>query len=85
MFRFTIRDLLWLMAFVGLGMAWLSHDLSWRENSRRQSDDNIRLAKKLYALQMENHYIRENHPQTVKDEMYLRMQRSLHDSIHNRP
>jgi len=25
MFRFTIRDVLWLMVVVGIGVAWFSH------------------------------------------------------------
>ena len=29
MFRFTIRDLLWLMVVVGLGVGWRFHYLSW--------------------------------------------------------
>ena len=29
MFRFTIRDLLWLMVVVGLGMAWWANSMAW--------------------------------------------------------
>jgi cell division protein FtsB len=30
MFRFTIRDLLWLMVVVGLACGWIAHDFRWR-------------------------------------------------------
>ena len=30
MFRFTIRDVLWLMVVVGLALAWLDRERSWR-------------------------------------------------------
>ena len=30
MFRFTIRDLLWLMLVVGLSVAWYATDRAWR-------------------------------------------------------
>ena len=29
MFRFTIRDVLWLTVVVGMGLAWYSHFHSW--------------------------------------------------------
>ena len=35
MFRFTIRDLLWLMVVVALGVGWW---LSYRDSRRRFSD-----------------------------------------------
>jgi len=30
MFRFSIRDVLWLMVVVALGCAWYLNDLSWK-------------------------------------------------------
>ena len=30
MLRFTIRDLLWLMAVVGIGVGWYATDSAWR-------------------------------------------------------
>jgi hypothetical protein len=30
MFRFTIRDVLWLMMVVGLGIGWWRHHRSWQ-------------------------------------------------------
>ena len=48
MFRFTIRDLLWLMLVVGLGMGW------WIERHRVTAEDReiLQVAKAL-GLKME--------------------------------
>jgi hypothetical protein len=32
MFRFTIRDVLWAMVVVGLGVGWFAHWRSWESN-----------------------------------------------------
>jgi hypothetical protein len=37
MFRFTIRDLLWLMVVVGIGCAWYLNDHSWKRICYRES------------------------------------------------
>jgi hypothetical protein len=39
MFRFTIRDLLWLMVVVGLGVGWSLDDSLLRREQRRLSVD----------------------------------------------
>ena len=35
MFRFTIRDLLWLTVVVGLASGWLAHHLAWKDSYSR--------------------------------------------------
>jgi hypothetical protein len=35
MFRFTIRDLLWLMVVVGVAFGWLAHHLAWKDSYSR--------------------------------------------------
>jgi hypothetical protein len=58
MFRFTIRDVLWLMVVVGLSVGWYSHHLSWQ----RYYDDVMRLVireaddsnRQIIALSREN-------------------------------
>jgi hypothetical protein len=45
MFRFTIRDVLWLMALVGLCVAWLSdHRRLERKASKLKTDEQMRRA-----------------------------------------
>jgi len=49
MFRFTIRDVLWLMVVVGMGVAWSFSGMPEAERLRRENDDleqrMIKLAK----------------------------------------
>ena len=35
MFRFTIRDLLWLMVVVGIALAWIDRERTWRASLGR--------------------------------------------------
>ena len=60
MFRFTIRDVLWLMVVLGLGLAMLLNHLAWSKyhyestKSLRQANRNLTDE----ALRMEREFLR---------------------------
>ena len=43
MFRFTIRDLLWLMVVVALGLGWFKHFMDSERNFGREYRASLRL------------------------------------------
>ena len=45
MFRFTIRDVLWLMVVVGLGCSWFLHVRSIHLAELRRSEEQVKRAK----------------------------------------
>jgi hypothetical protein len=53
MFRFTVRDLLWLMVVVGLGAAWLTDRERVRESCRKLWESPCRLVQARYMLAMD--------------------------------
>jgi hypothetical protein len=45
MFRFTIRDLLWLMVVVAICSAWFSHVRSIRQSELRRAEELLKEVK----------------------------------------
>ena len=43
MFRFTIRDLLWLMVVVAMGIGWRLDAQKWRRELARERDEKTRI------------------------------------------
>jgi hypothetical protein len=81
MFRFTIRDVLWLMVVVGLAVGWFAHSVSWRRFHKadvlKQNeifyDRILDLAFEKKDLERENSKLRE------------RLERGDESSTDNRP
>ena len=60
MFRFTIRDVLWLMVVVGLGVGW------WEQRHDMLATQS-RLRAELNSAQNENHRIAADHKMLADD------------------
>jgi hypothetical protein len=43
MFRFTIRDVLWLMVVVAMGLGWWSHVTALRKESPQYANELLKL------------------------------------------
>lgn len=43
MFRFTIRDVLWLMVVVGMGVGWRLDARKWRRELGQERDEKTRI------------------------------------------
>ena len=62
MFRFTIRDVLWLMVVVGMGVGWFVHvraERAARERERQEFEDSISkwgkaMRKRIVEVMQEN-------------------------------
>jgi len=71
MFRFTIRDVLWLMVVVGLAVRWNMDHWSLRNKVMKGNLDNALLALDRYelrkALESEGYTIREDGNQWIAE------------------
>jgi hypothetical protein len=58
MFRFTIRDVLWLTVVVGMGVGWFLNSRSWVlyhvESTKTMRKDLDDMARDIIKLEMEN-------------------------------
>jgi hypothetical protein len=59
MFRFTIRDLLWLMVVVGLAVGWSLDDSLLRREQRRLSVDLAKNKRELARVVWMTEYLRK--------------------------
>ena len=53
MFRFTIRDVLWLMVVVGLAVGWWLNDIRWQKLVAREGTYHVKQRSKATQLELE--------------------------------